>query len=175
LRACGLRQEIWMGDTDENGTATGTITPAQLSWIEDFLGLKPPPDAAGAGSAAGPAAGGTGALAATDTDLFFDKDSSELTKDDRDALERYANAYLAANSTEPITIEAWASKEGDEKHNKDLANARAKKVHESLAGLRIPSDRLKATGSGAASPSLARTSSTSYEPARGSIDVHPLT
>ena len=70
-----------MGDTAENGTGTGTITPAQIAWIEDFLGLKPPPDAAAAGSAASPAAGATGALAATYSDLFFDKDSSELTKD----------------------------------------------------------------------------------------------
>src|SRR3954462_5227902 len=104
-----------MADTADKAPAVATMTAAQLAWFEDFLGAKPPVGAVGTGSAA-PSGGGDAALQATDTDVFFDKDSSQLTTNDRHALERYAQAYIAATSTEPITIQAWASQEGDEKH-----------------------------------------------------------
>ena len=137
-----------MSDTAEKGAGAGRLSDAQRAWVQDFLGISSPIDDAGGGSGAAPGGGGERALAATGTDLFFDKDSPTLTKSDRDALERYAKAYLAANSTSPVTIDAWASKEGDEKHNKDLTNARAKAVAEYLASHHVPKDRLKATGHG---------------------------
>jgi len=136
-----------MGDTAEKSTGAGTMTEAQRAWVQNFLGIGPLTDAKG-GSDAAPGGGGERALAATDTDLFFDKDSPALTKSGRDALDRYAKAYLAANSTTPVTIDAWSSKEGDEKHNKDLANARAKAVAEYLASQHVPKDRLEPAGHG---------------------------
>jgi outer membrane protein OmpA-like peptidoglycan-associated protein len=136
-----------MGDTAGKSGGAGTMNAAQWAWVQSFLlGKSPADDEARVSPAA--AGGSDRALAATDTDLFFDKDSPVLTKSDRDALDRYAKAYLAANSADPVTIDAWASKEGDDKHNSDLANARAKAVADYLAGQHIPKDRLKAAGRG---------------------------
>lgn len=123
------------------------MTAAQLAWMQNFFGPDLLADSVG-DEAKAPAGGSGRAANATDTALFFDKDSSELTKSDRDALDRYAERYRAANSTDPITIEGWASTEGDPKHNKALADARAKAVQDYLAGQQIPKERIKAAGLG---------------------------
>jgi len=136
-----------MGDAVEKRAGAGSMSATQRAWIQGFLGIRVPEEVGGSGPAAD--GGGGKAPAATATDLFFDKDSSTLTKSAQGALDRYASAYLAAGSTDPITIEAWASKEGDPGHNKDLANARAKAAADYLAGKGISKERLKATGRGA--------------------------
>jgi outer membrane protein OmpA-like peptidoglycan-associated protein len=149
-------------------SAATSMNAAQLAWLRGFLATKTSTQDGGSGGsdqtghghathAKSPPkgteartddaqAGSDRAPDATATDLFFDKDSPVLTKSDRDSLDQYAASYLAANSTSPITIDAWASKEGDDKHNKDLANARAKAVAEYLADQKVPKDRIKATG-----------------------------
>jgi outer membrane protein OmpA-like peptidoglycan-associated protein len=73
------------------------------------------------------------ALPATDTVMFFEKDSADLTPDDRAALDRYAANYAAAGLTDPVKVEAWASVEGDANHNQTLAGQRAKTVADYLA------------------------------------------
>ena len=52
---------------------------------------------------------------ATSTALFFDKRSPKLTASDQDMLDAYVSAYKRENSSEPITVEGYASLEGDAK------------------------------------------------------------
>lgn len=73
------------------------------------------------------------ALPATDKVMFFEKDSADLTPDDQAALDRYAANYVAAGLTDPVTVEGWASVEGDANHNRTLAAQRAKAVAGYLA------------------------------------------
>jgi outer membrane protein OmpA-like peptidoglycan-associated protein len=72
-------------------------------------------------------------LPATDTVMFFQKDSADLTSDDQAALDRYAANYAAAGLTDPVKVEGWASVEGDANHNRTLAGQRAKAVADYLA------------------------------------------
>ena len=83
----------------------------------------------GGGAPGGPAPGGSdAALPATSTDMFFVKGKSDLTTDDKKELDKYVEAYKAANSSESIKVDGYASIEGDKKFNKDLSEARAKSV-----------------------------------------------
>jgi outer membrane protein OmpA-like peptidoglycan-associated protein len=83
------------------------------------------PAAAAQGAAA---AGGGGVPAATATDLFFAKGSFALTADDKKSLDAYAKAYLAANSSQQVVVDGYASKEGDPSFNQKLSDDRAKAV-----------------------------------------------
>lgn len=65
--------------------------------------------------------------------MFFEKDSAHLTPDDQAALDRYAANYAAAGLTDPVTVEGWASVEGDANHNQTLAGQRAKAAADYLA------------------------------------------
>src|SRR5262249_19282280 len=80
---------------------------------------------AGAGKADS-AADGACAPAATRTDLFFCKDSAELTDSDKKSLDDYANAFR--NSSTVIAVNAYSSMEGDADHNLELSEKRAKAV-----------------------------------------------
>src|SRR5215831_7974167 len=65
---------------------------------------SPDPAAPGGGSGgaaqAGSMAGEDGALPATETEFFFEKGKSDLTKDAKEWIEKYARAYLAADDSE---------------------------------------------------------------------------
>jgi outer membrane protein OmpA-like peptidoglycan-associated protein len=94
---------------------TGAAPAGRAQTVEDIVGPvvleKPPPKA-------------------TSTDYFFDFDSDKLTADDIKWLDKYADAYTAAQSTTEIQVEGWASKEkdGQEAHNKGLSKKRADAV-----------------------------------------------
>jgi hypothetical protein len=71
-------------------------------------------------------------------DIFFDLDSSTLTAADKAALDAYAKAVLAANSTAKITVTGYASKDGLAKHNVDLSGDRGAAVVAYLVAAGIP-------------------------------------
>lgn len=145
---------------------TTVATKVQNDWIADFLGLDeailtddgPAIGAGGNGSASGAPSGPvlpsgqTGNVAATPsataTDLFFDDDSPKLTGSDRQSLDAYAQAYLDANSSEHVTIEGFACKQGNEIHNQQLSQNRAQAVAAYLIGRGIPKDKVAGVGRG---------------------------
>jgi outer membrane protein OmpA-like peptidoglycan-associated protein len=92
-------------------------------------------------------AGGAGALDATSTDLFFNWDSAELTTSDKKSLDAYAKAYLAAKSPETVFVDAYASEEGNEEHNKKLSEKRAEAVAGYLKQQGVP--KVEGRGHGA--------------------------
>ena len=106
------------------------------------------PPGAGAREADGaPASGQTGKpLPATDTEIFFDRNSTELTASDIKSLDAYA-AAMAAND-DPITAYGYASKDGDPVKNAQLADARAQVVRKYLIDKGIDAARITAEGHG---------------------------
>jgi outer membrane protein OmpA-like peptidoglycan-associated protein len=77
-------------------------------------------------------------LPATDVDLFFERDSADLTASDKAALDAYAQAVIKAASTDRITVEAYASMEGVAQHNQQLSADRAKAVVDYLVTSGVP-------------------------------------
>ncbi len=89
-----------------------------------------------------------GALPATDYDLFFAHDSSDLTPSDQAALTAYAQKYLQSAATDQIQVTAYASVEGPDDHNQKLSEARARSVLTYLAGQGVPKEKISASGQG---------------------------
>ena len=134
------------------------------------------PSAAEAGSEADVAC----APPATSTDLFFCKDSAELTASDKQSLADYARAYLAAMSSEPIVVDAYASSEGDAGHNVDLSKRRGQSVVEYLVKVGgVPKDKVKGPIGHGATDMFSKTDSsqnrraTIKPPAPGSPTTQP--
>lgn len=86
------------------------------------------------------------ALPATDTELFFDRDSAVLTGPDENSLFRFSQTYLRSGSTEKITLDGYASRDGDPGYNKDLASKRAYAVFDALVRSKVPADRIVVKG-----------------------------
>ncbi|HVY16086.1 MAG TPA: OmpA family protein [Rhodopila sp.] len=139
---------------NDDDPSPGGLTEAQADWASHFLHIdvrvtnppmKPLLDSMiDAAAAAMP----SGTPKATATDLFFDKDDSTLTDSDRTSLDSYIAAYTGAASSEKVTIDAYASMEGDEGHNKTLADQRAAAVATYLGKHGIPKDRIAFAGHG---------------------------
>jgi outer membrane protein OmpA-like peptidoglycan-associated protein len=105
---------------------------------------------AGPGAAeAAPKGGSQAAPESTDTDLFFNHDSAELTASAQKVLDAHAKAYTETKSSETIVVDAYASKEGDPSHNQKLSDKRAQAVADYLAGKGVPKDKVAAKGRGA--------------------------
>lgn len=160
---------------------SGAATAACDDWIKDALGVDPaqysaagqtagpaiagqPVSPAGAADADGPAdasanplAGSTGsaaaagALPATDYVLFFDHASSSLTSDDTKMLDAYAQKYLQAQATDKIQVDGYASVEGADGFNQQLAQKRAQAVMDYLVKQHVAADRIVAKGHGSTS------------------------
>ncbi len=125
-------------------------TAVQYAYVSNLLGVAlPPPDPAGGAAPGGLAPGGAAetVLPATDSELFFDRDSAVLTASDTGALDVYAVA--TSGGTEPITVSGYASSDGDPAHNSKLATARALAVQKYLIGKGIDAGRITAQGQGA--------------------------
>jgi outer membrane protein OmpA-like peptidoglycan-associated protein len=93
---------------------------------------------AGGSEPAGPAGPGKhcppdGALESTSTIIYFCWDSADLTPSARKSLDDYAKAYLEAKSTSEVSVDGYASTDGDDQHNKKLALKRAKAVADYLS------------------------------------------
>ena len=76
--------------------------------------------------------------------VLFDKDRDILKPGARTALTAFANALKQKNPSDPLiplTIDAFASSEGDLTHNIDLSNRRAAAVRSFLAGSASATDR----------------------------------
>jgi outer membrane protein OmpA-like peptidoglycan-associated protein len=104
-----------------------------------------------AGAASGAAAATSAACAtpdATATESFFDHDSAKLTPSDKTHLDAYAKAYLASKATDTITLEGFASVDGDKSRNDSLASDRANEVARYLATQGVPKGKLSASGKG---------------------------
>jgi hypothetical protein len=126
---------------------TAGCTGEQLAWAAKFcnmpdLGLVLADDDPVAAPGSAPA-GGSGstdaplpdaALPASGNTLFFAGKSHDLTATDTQALDAYATAYLASGSTDPITVEAFASTDGDKGYNQQLSEDRAAAVAAYLTG-----------------------------------------
>jgi len=121
-------RQFWQTDVVKNwnpgqaGPKAGPETNYQSAAGDDSAGDAP----------AGPAADGPGALEATSTDLFFEKDLPKLTPSDMKSLDDYAKAYLEAKSSEPIDIKGYASVEGKKDRNDKLSQDRADAVADYL-------------------------------------------
>ncbi len=100
------------------------------------------------GAPGGPVGGATDGppLAATDTEIFFAKDSAKLTDSDTKSLDAYAAAMAA--TTDAITATGYASVDGDATHNSKLATERANAVRKYLADKGIDAGRITAEGHG---------------------------
>ena len=90
----------------------------------------------------------SGAATATESDLFFDRDSSELTASDKQALTAYAQKYLAQSTPEKIHLDGYASDDGQKAHNQALSAARAKAAQDFLIGLGVAKANISATAKG---------------------------
>jgi outer membrane protein OmpA-like peptidoglycan-associated protein len=129
--------------------ASGSVVPASNqpagpADVQDIAGAPEDPSAPSAGPAgldtgsavAGPASagpsppslGGAGALEATSTVLYFEINKANLTPSDINSLDAYVAAFRAADSHMIVSVQAFASKEGDELDNQDLSERRAKAV-----------------------------------------------
>jgi outer membrane protein OmpA-like peptidoglycan-associated protein len=90
------------------------------------------------------------ALDATDQDVFFSRDSASLTPSDQKSLSAYADRYIQNANPTPITIEAYASTDGETKHNQTLSEQRAQAVKSFLSDTKgIKGELITATGHGA--------------------------
>ena len=117
----------------------GTV---QDRYILDVFGVDPATSGIGGpGSDAGP-------LPATETDMFFAKDSADLTPGDRASLDAYAKSYLAAGGAGSVTVRGFASPEGDARHNQALAAQRAQAVVDYLVKAGVAAGSVSGAGQG---------------------------
>jgi outer membrane protein OmpA-like peptidoglycan-associated protein len=87
----------------------------------------------------GPSAPGpSDAQESTGAEIFFKKNSAELTASATKSLDAYAKAYVAAKSSEPVTVDGYASTEGEAKHNQKLSEQRAQAVADYLTKQGVP-------------------------------------
>jgi outer membrane protein OmpA-like peptidoglycan-associated protein len=90
------------------------------------------------------------ALDATDHDVFFSRDSATLTPSDQKSLSAYADRYIQNANPTPITVDAYASIDGDAQHNQTLSEQRAQAVKSFLSDTKgIKGELITATGHGA--------------------------
>jgi outer membrane protein OmpA-like peptidoglycan-associated protein len=120
------------------GSTSGDVTDTANAIADTNAMANGPAPAPGGGP--GGAAGNEAPLKATDTDIFFAKDAADLTADDKASLDAYAKAYTNARSTDPVTIDGFASNEGDAGHNKDLSQKRAQTVADYLVSKGVAKD-----------------------------------
>ena len=90
------------------------------------------------------------AVTATVGDVLFAHDSAALRTDQDPVLNQLLT--LIRDTPGPVTINGYASPDGDPTHNKDLSQARADTLLTYLTNHNIPTARLTATGHGATSP-----------------------
>lgn len=129
-----------------NGRAdVADLTDIQLNWAGTFTGVPLTPTNGSTGSDADPSttAANEAPLKATDSDIFFGKDSADLTSDDKTSLDAYAKAYTDAQSTSDVTIDGYGSIEGDAGHNKDLSQNRVQAVADYLVSKGVAKDMVK--------------------------------
>ncbi|MCI0683015.1 MAG: OmpA family protein [Gemmataceae bacterium] len=134
-------RELWKSDAVKawgSGTAKADMPGAAPA-------VAPDADLA---ESQGDSGGGSAAPASTSTDLFFNWDSAELTASAKKALDGYAKAHLAAKSADKIVVDAYASTDGKEQHNKTLSEKRAKAVEDYLIQQGVPKDKIAAKGHG---------------------------
>jgi outer membrane protein OmpA-like peptidoglycan-associated protein len=111
--------------------ASGPDEPAQEAL--QTVGVSAGP-AAPSGGPSGPLQGDSAsgepdtALEATSSDLFFAKDSADLTPSDKEKLDAYAEAYVGRKSSESVEVNGYASVEGEPGHNDKLSERRANVV-----------------------------------------------
>jgi outer membrane protein OmpA-like peptidoglycan-associated protein len=144
-----------------SGSATRSAAPVGAEFLvtgDDAGGTGGPVGSGGKGSGSGGTEGGTGAdggsggavqadtasgrtgaLPATSTDMFFVEGKSDLTASDKKELDKYVEAYKAADSADRIQVYGYASIEGVKKDNEDLAEARAKAVADYLSARGVSS------------------------------------
>jgi outer membrane protein OmpA-like peptidoglycan-associated protein len=132
-----------------------SLTDAQIAWLQRnraMTGGGAAPTAPPASPPASPpaAADPNKALPSTDTTMYFDKDSPALTPSAITALDAYAKTYLDSQSDRSVTIDGYASVDGEADHNRTLSDQRAQAVGAYLAKQRISTDKLVvANGHGA--------------------------
>ena len=73
------------------------------------------------------------ALPPTDSTVFFDRNSATLKPDQQKALQVYVDAYVAAATPTRVTLNGYASMEGDKGLNMKLAKQRADAVKTFMA------------------------------------------
>lgn len=89
-------------------------------------------------------------LNATDHDVFFSRNSADLTRSDRDSLDIYGDRYVKNATPIQITVEGYASEDGDAKYNQDLSEKRAAAVKTYLSDVKgIKDSLITAKGHGA--------------------------
>lgn len=80
--------------------------------------------------------------------MFFTRDSADLTPSDRAALDAYAQAYTRQAASVQVTVDAYASIDGQDQHNRTLSVARARSVASYLASKGIPAQNIRTAGHG---------------------------
>jgi outer membrane protein OmpA-like peptidoglycan-associated protein len=138
--------------TTQRQDSDGSRAAAQRAWLATALNVNVKrSQSAGAASSSTKSSGGAARKAppAVGTTLFFEHDSPDLTPSDREAIEAYAKAYLDAKSSDPITVDGYASSEGDARHNQELSDNRAKEVAKHLVKLGVPTGQVTTAGHGA--------------------------
>src|SRR5208283_4158060 len=86
-------------------------------------------------------------LAATDSTVFFSRNSSDLTPSDKASLQTYVDRYVAAATPTPIVLKGYASVDGDATVNVKLAQKRADAVKAFMAAT-IKAELITAAGQG---------------------------
>lgn len=128
-----------------------SLTDAQIAWLQVNRAMSGGGAAGTAPPASPPAAADPNkALPSTDTTMYFDKDSPALTPSATTALDAYAKTYLDSQSDRSVTIDGYASVDGEADHNRTLSDQRAQAVGAFLAKQGISTDKLVvANGHGA--------------------------
>ncbi len=89
-------------------------------------------------------------LPATDHDVFFSRDSFVLTPDDEKSLAAYADRYIKNADPIQITVDGYASSDGDPTENQKLSEHRAEAVKKFLSDKQgIKDELIKTKGHGA--------------------------
>ncbi|MBP5317781.1 MAG: OmpA family protein [Paludibacteraceae bacterium] len=83
-----------------------------------------------------------------DSRVSFEKASSSVTSDSKDALEKMAR-YLQENQTAVLTITGHASPDGSKEYNQVLSEKRAEAVARELKKLGVSAGQLRVIGAGA--------------------------
>ncbi len=107
--------------------------------------------AAGAGAGAGAAAGAGAVAGPVLGDIFYDFDSSALSKEAQDQLKQNA-ALLNKNAVQGATIEGHCDERGTSEYNIALGERRANSAKEYLTNLGISSSRLTTVSFGEERP-----------------------
>jgi outer membrane protein OmpA-like peptidoglycan-associated protein len=143
------------GDTTsstDDATTPSTADDTTASTTDDATpstGTTPPTDDGETSSPGGQVPADTSATPnATDTDLFFDRDSAELTASDKKTLEDYAKAYLAAPTPAQVHLDGHASVDGQQTYNQGLSAKRGQAAQDYLISLGLQKANIVAAGHG---------------------------